>query len=209
MKLQYFGHLIQSDFSEKTLMLEMIEGRRRRGRQRVKWLVVISNSTDMSLSKLRVFMVHREAWCFAALGVTKSWIWLNDWTELNSTLISLTKLFIVPSRTLFFVCLFFVLLLISALKITISSNFLPSVSGFSGICVSSKPKHFSSTLSKIKKKQNKTKQKKNQDSHFRQFIYITYSFIWSFPGGSGGKSACIAEDSGSIPELRRSLWGRI
>ena len=64
---------MQSDLFEKTLMLGKIEGRRRRGRQRVKWLVVITNSMNMSLSKLRVFVVHREAWCFVVLVVTKSW----------------------------------------------------------------------------------------------------------------------------------------
>ena len=73
LQLQYFGHLMQrADSFENTLMLGKIEGRRRRGQQRVKLLDGITNSMDMSLSKLRVFVVHREAWCATVCGVTKS-----------------------------------------------------------------------------------------------------------------------------------------
>ena len=99
LKLQYFGHLMwRTDSLGKILMLGKIEGRRRMGWQRLRWLDGITDSMDMSLSKLRDLVMDREAWCAAVHGVTKSRTWLIHWTELISNTQVRYRAFLISSE---------------------------------------------------------------------------------------------------------------
>ena len=100
LKLQYFGHLMRTDSFEKSLMLGKIEGRRRRGQQRRRWLDGLTDSMDMSLSKVQELVMNREAWRAVVHGVAKSRTWLRDWTELINCfwLTAIKKLFTLEKK---------------------------------------------------------------------------------------------------------------
>jgi len=94
MKFQYFGHVMQrADLLENTLMMGKIEGKRRRGWQRMRWLDSVTDSMDMNLRKLRERVKDRKAWHTAAHGVTKSQTWLSNWTTANTYIIESRKVY--------------------------------------------------------------------------------------------------------------------
>ena len=111
LKLRYFGHLMRrADSLQKTLMLGKIEGWRRRGQQRTRWLDCITDSIHMSLSKLWRMVKDREVWRVVVLGVTKSWAWLSDWTTTTADQVSCYKFFKGRNVSyIFFLCLEYIL----------------------------------------------------------------------------------------------------